>query len=79
MAWYFWVFGSVAVLNMLAVGTIGVLAYLDYRYSRRQRNLEDEVRLLGAKLAVREETIRKLNVQLREVSQGNNSFGRISP
>lgn len=79
MAWYFWVFGSVAVLNMLAVGIIGVLAYLDYRYSRRQRNLEDEVRLLGAKLAVREETIRKLNVQLREVSQGNNSFGRISP
>lgn len=81
MSWYLWVFGVVAVLNMLVVGfSVGdeVIAQIK---ERRRRNDDTVWELNESKREVRilRDENRRLREQVTEIARVNNSFGRISP
>lgn len=83
LPWYLWVFGGVAVVNMLA-GLIGLGLFIDWLLSRRKadyemRELSADNRRLRASAEILEMRLRRANDQIKEISQGSNAFGRILP
>lgn len=81
LPWYMWVWGGATTASMLVWLCVGVVAIVEMFIKRRDRkrgwlneiaSLErTNDRLLG--------DVKKLKVELRELSKGSNEYGSISP
>lgn len=81
MTWYFWVWGTLSCLALLAllVALVVGIAYMLETRKHQLSELQQEVKLLEHRVKVRDEKILKQMYLLDELRKDQNEFGRISP
>lgn len=83
MPWYFWVWGTLSCLALLAmlVGLVVLILYLAAMSRNREaiRELQHELARLENQLTIQKRKVQTLSTQIMLEREERNAFGRIVP